>query len=88
MRSWQSQLLALGLPLLVAADLGQKNESPKARTTGAAAQAAQPTLSPEDLKLLRDLPLLMEWELLRDWDPKEDLPIPVGSPPPPRTEAP
>ncbi len=87
MRAWQTHLLALGLPLLVAADLGQQNEAPKTRTPGAA-QTALPVLSPEDLQLLRELPMLTEWELLRDWDPKEDLPIPVGSPAPSRKEAP
>ncbi len=87
MRAWQTHLLALGLPLLVAADLGQQNEAPKTRTPGAA-QTALPALSPEDLQLLRELPVLTEWELLRDWDPEEDLPIPVASPPPSRKEAP
>ncbi len=87
MRAWQTHLLALGLPLLVAADLGQQNEGPKTRTPGAA-QTALPVLSPEDLQLLRELPVLTEWELLRDWDPEEDLPIPVGSPPPSRKEVP
>ncbi len=87
MRAWQTHLLALGLPLLVAADLGQQNEAPKSRTPGAA-QTALPALSPEDLQLLRELPVLTEWELLRDWDPEQDLPIPVGSPAPSRKEAP
>ncbi len=87
MRAWQTHLLALGLPLFVAADLGQQNEAPKLRTPGAA-QTALPALSPEDLQLLRELPLLMEWELLRNWDPEQDLPIPVGSPAPSRKEAP
>ncbi len=87
MRAWQTHLLALGLPLLVAADLGQQNEAPKTRTPGAA-QTALPALSPEDLQLLRELPVLTEWELLRDWDPEEDLPIPVGSSAPSRKEAP
>ncbi len=87
MRAWQTHLLALGLPLLVAADRGQQNEAPKTRTPGAA-QTALPALSREDLQLLRELPLLMEWELLRDWDPEEDLPISVGSPAPSRKEAP
>lgn len=87
MRAWQTHLLALGLPLLVAADLGQQNEAPKTRTPGAA-QTALPVLSPEDLQLLRELPVLTEWELLRDWDPEEDLPIPVGSRPPSPKEAP
>lgn len=87
MRAWQTHLLVLGLPLLVAADLGQQNEAPKTRPPGAA-QAALPALSPEDLQLLRELPVLTEWELLRDWDPEEDLPIPVASPAPRRKEAP
>ncbi len=87
MRAWQTHLLALGLPLLVAADLGQQNQAPKTRPAGAA-QAALPVLSPEDLQLLRELPVLTEWELLRDWDPEEDLPIPVGSAAPRRKEAP
>ncbi len=87
MRAWQTHLLALGLPLLVAADLGQQNEAPKSRTPGAA-QTALPALSLEDLQLLRELPVLTEWELLRDWDPEQDLPIPVGSPVPSRKEAP
>ena len=67
MRAWQTHLLALGLPLLVAADLGQQNEAPKSRTPGAD-QTALPALSPEDLQLLRELPVLTEWELLRDWE--------------------
>jgi hypothetical protein len=87
LRAWQTHLLALGLPLLVAADLGQQNQAPKTRPAGAA-QAALPVLSPEDLQLLRELPVLTEWELLRDWDPEEDLPIPVGSAPLRRKEAP
>ncbi len=89
MRAWQTQLLALGLPLLVAAELGHQHESPNIRTSGTTARAAgTSTLSPEDLQLLRELPLLMEWELLRDWDPEEDLPIPLDSAPPRRKEAP
>ena len=81
MREWQTRLLALGLPLLVAADLGGANESPDSRTTGATSRTARtPALSREDLELLRELPVLAEWELLRDWDPEEDLPIPIDAP--------
>jgi len=87
LRAWQTRLLALGLPLLVAADLGPHKESPNSRPADAASRmAGSPALSREDLAILRALPILTEWELLRDWDPEEDLPIPVDAPAPRRGE--
>ena len=41
---------------------------------------SEPTLTDEDLELLRNLDLLVEWELLREWDPEEALPIPIDAP--------
>ncbi len=83
MRAWRIQLLAFGLPLLMAADPAAQEKPPSPPPAGSISHSmGAPELSREDMELLQELKVLLEWDLLRDWDPEEDLPIPIDAPAP------